>query len=113
MRQIQILLCAALWCGAASGQNCDFKEYKAIDGLKAQMSGGALEIAWQGDRDQQLRVSFTISNGPPTVHELAARKVQGSCIVLGRDLTPELEVTSGVRRMSDQQGGPRERPKIA
>src|SRR5260370_17154406 len=78
MRQIQILLCAALWCGAASGQNCDFKEYKAIDGLKAQMSGGALEIAWQGDRDQQLRVSFTIRNEQPTGHELAAPKGQGT-----------------------------------
>src|SRR5260370_34449077 len=106
MRQIQILLCAALWCGAASGQNCDFKEYKAIDGLKAQMSGGALEIAWQGDRDQQLRVSFTIRNGQPTVHELAARKGQGSWIVWGRDPTPEVAVTSGILRMSDQQARP-------
>ena len=113
MRQSPILLCAALWCGAVSGQNCDFKEYKAIDGLKAQMSGGTLELAWQGDHDQQLRASFTIRNGQPTVHELAARKGQGSWIVLGRDLTPEFEVTSGLRRMSDQQAGPLKLAKIA
>src|SRR5260370_35317290 len=101
MRQIQILLCAALWCGAASGQNCDFKEYKAIDGLKAQMSGGALEIAWQVDSDQQLRVSFTIRNGQPTVHELAARTGQGNWIGWGRDITPEIKKRRGLWQLSD------------
>jgi hypothetical protein len=112
MRQIGFILAAALWGGAAIGQNCDFKDYKAIDGLKAQMSGGALEIAWRGDADQQLRASFTIHDGQPTVHELAARKGQGNWIVLGRDLTPEFEVTSGIRRMSDQQAGPLKLAKI-
>jgi hypothetical protein len=106
MRQINFILCAALWCTGAIGQNCDFKEYKAIDGLKAQMTGGALEVAWRGDGDQELRASFTIRDGQPTVHELAARKGQGNWIVLGRELTPEFEVTSGLRRMSDQQAGP-------
>src|SRR5437016_5370044 len=106
MRHINFILCAALFCTAAIAQNCDFKEYKAIDGLKAQMTAGALEIAWRGDTDQQLRASFTIRDGQPTVHELAARKGQGNWIVLGRDLTPEFEVTSGLRRMSDQQVGP-------
>ena len=76
------------------------------------MSGGALEIAWRGDGDQQLRASFTIRDGQPTVHELAARKGQGNWIVLGRDLTPEFEVTSGIRRMSDQQAGPLKLAKI-
>jgi hypothetical protein len=112
MRQIGFLLCAALSCGAAIGQNCDFKDYKAIDGLKAQMSGGALEVAWRGDGDQQLRAAFTIRDGQPTVHDLAARKGQGNWIVLGRDLTPEFEVTSGIRRMSDQQAGPLKLAKI-
>jgi hypothetical protein len=113
VRQINLILCAGLWCGAAIGQNCDFKEYKAIDGLKAQMSGAVLEIAWRGDGDQQLRASFTIRDGQPTVHELAARKGQGNWIVLGRELTPEFEVTSGIRRMSDQQAGPLKLAKIA
>jgi hypothetical protein len=112
MRQIGFILCAALWCGAAIGQNCDFKEYKSIDGLKAQMTGGVLEVSWRGDGDQQLRASFTIRDGQPTVHELAARKGEGNWIVLGRDLRPEFEVTSGIRRMSDQQAGPLKLAKI-
>src|SRR5579862_1119512 len=97
-----ILLC----CGVATAQNCDFKEYKALDGLKASMNGSVLEVAWSGDHGQQLRASFAIRDGQPMVHELAARKGQGAWIVLGRDLTPEFEVLSGVRRLSDQQVGP-------
>jgi hypothetical protein len=94
-------------------QNCEFKEYKAIDGLKAEVKNGALEVSWRGERDQQLRASFTIPDGQPTVHELAVRKGQGSWIVLGRDLTPEFQVTSGVRRLSEQQAAPLRALKIA
>ena len=78
MRQIGFILAAALCSGAAVAQNCDFKDYKAIDGLKAQMSGGALEVTWRGDGDQQLRAAFAIRNGQPTVHELAVRKGGGT-----------------------------------
>lgn len=97
---------AGLWCASALAQNCDFKDYKPLDGLKAAMRSDALEVAWQGDRGQQLRASFAIRGGQPTVRELAVRRGQGSWIVLGRDLTPEFQVTSGVRRMSEQQAGP-------
>ena len=103
MRYIGFML---LCCGLAAAQNCDFKDYKALDGLKASMNGSVLEVAWSGDHGQQLRASFTIRDGQPMVHELAARKGQGAWIVLGRDLTPEFEVLSGVRRLSDQQVGP-------
>ena len=105
MRQISFILGAALCGGLATAQNCDFKDYKAIDGLKAQMTAGAVEITWRGDGDQELRASFTIRDGQPTVHELAARKGQGNWIVLGRDLTPEFEVTSGPK--GDQAQGVR------
>ena len=113
MRLTVWMLLAGLSCGAGAAQNCDFTNYKPADGLKAEMTGGALEVSWRGDRDQQLRASFTIRDGQPTVRELAARKGQGSWISLGRDLTPEFEVVSGVRRMSDQQAGPLRALKIA
>jgi hypothetical protein len=109
MRLIGLFFCL----GAAMAQNCEFKEYKAIDGLKAEVKNGALEVSWRGERDQQLRASFTIPDGQPTVHELAVRKGQGSWIVLGRDLTPEFQVTSGVRRLSEQQAAPLRALKIA
>ena len=40
------------------------------------------------------------------MRELAARKNGGSWIVLGQNLTPEFEITSGVRRLSQQQIAP-------
>ena len=87
--------------------------YRAQDGLKAQMRAGAMELAWQGERGEQLRASFTIRNGQPMVKELAAHKSGGNWIVLGTNLTPEFEVTSGVRRLSEQQMAPLRDLKIA
>ena len=99
-----VLLCA----GAALAQdvNCDLSGYRAQDGLKAQMRAGALEVSWDGERREQLRASFAVRNGQPLIQELAARKNGGNWIVLGQNLTPELEVTSGVRRLSEQQMAP-------
>jgi hypothetical protein len=94
------------FCLSASAQVCDFKDYKPTDGLKAEMSSGVIEINWQGYSDQQLQARFAVRSGQPTILELAARKGSGNWIVLGRDLTPEFEVTSGVRRMSEQQAAP-------
>jgi hypothetical protein len=98
----------ALLTAVAAGQdlNCDLGGYKPQDGLKAQLRGSALEVAWQGERRDQLRASFAIRGGQPVVQELAARKNGGSWIVLGQNLTPEFELTTGVRRMSTQQVGP-------
>ncbi len=105
MRFLGFLLCLSL-CGAARAQSCDLREYKRIDGLQAQMRGDILEVTWQGQHQQQLQASFMVRGGQPMVHELAARATKGNRIVLGRDLVPEFEVTSGVRRMSEQQAGP-------
>ena len=96
----------------AQGQPCDLSNYKPQDGLKAQLRGSALEIAWDGERREQLRATFTIQAGQPVVQELAARKNGGQWIVLGRNLSPEFEVTSGVRRLSQQQIAPLRELKI-
>lgn len=108
MKLIRVLFWAALLTGVAAGQelNCDLSGYKAQDGLKAQVRGGVLELTWQGERREQLRAAFAIRGGQPTVQELAARKNGGSWVVLGQNLTPEFEVTSGVRRLSQQQIAP-------
>src|SRR5262249_46299207 len=85
--------------------NCDLSEYKAIDGLRASVQNGVLDLSWQGERGQQLRASFAIRNGQPLITELAARK-NGSWVTLGRDLTPEYHVTTGKPRRSEQQMAP-------
>lgn len=65
-----------------------------------------MELSWQGARGQELRAAFTIRDGQPTIAELSARKGGGQWISLGHNLTPEFEVTSGKRRLSEQQMAP-------
>jgi hypothetical protein len=111
----QILIFATLACGAAAAQSvsCDMQHYKAADGLKAENRDGGLQLTWQGERNEELRAAFTIRGGQPTVTELAARSRGGAWKILGRNLTPEFEVTSGVRRMSEQQLAPLRELKVA
>ena len=98
----------------AAGQTpCDLTEYKPLEGVKAEQRQGVLEVTWLGERGEQLRASFSIRDGQPIVHELAARKGSGAWTVLGRDVVPEFEVTSGKRRLSEQQMAPLRELKIA
>jgi hypothetical protein len=92
--------------------SCDLSGYKAQDGLTARIRSGVLELTWLGERREQLRAAFVLRDGQPIVQELAARKNGGSWIVLGQNLTPEFEVTSGVRRLSEQQIAPLKELKI-
>ena len=105
MRIDRIALLVMLCAGGAVAQemNCDLTGYRAQDGLKADVRSGALEIAWDGERHEQLRARLAIHSGQPLIEELAARKASGNWIILGQNLTPEFEVTSGVRRLSQQQ----------
>jgi hypothetical protein len=101
-------IAAAMCCvAAASGQSftCDLREYKPAEGLRADVRSGALELNWQGEHGESLRAAFTIHDGQPVVKELAARGA-GAWVVLARDLTPEFQVTSGKRRLSQQQIAP-------
>src|SRR5947209_11909468 len=101
-------LLASLVCAnavLAQKANCDLHNYKPQEGLRAVVNDGVLELSWDGTTGEQLRASFTIRGGRPTVAELAARK-NGKWIILGRDLTPEFQVISGNRRLSEQQMAP-------
>jgi len=100
-----------LWCmvlglavlsgtSAAQTLNCNMQDYKSIDGVKAEASRNFLKLTWQGEAGAQLRAQFTLRDGQPVVQELAAQKGDGPWIVLGKDLTPQFEVTTGRRRIS-------------
>lgn len=104
-------LCAA--AAFSQGLQCDMAAYHPQQGLTAQLRSGILELTWQGERSEELRAQFTVRAGQPVVQELAARKSNGTWIVLGRNLTPEFEITSGVRRLSQQQIGPLRELNIA
>ena len=108
MNRLSIMMFASLAIATAANAqlNCDLAGYKPLNGLKAQMRAGLLEVTWQGERQEQLRAVFTIRDRQPVVQELAARKEGGAWMVLGTNLTPEFQVTSGVRRLSQQQIAP-------
>ncbi len=98
-----VLLSAA--AAHAQTANCDFQGYKAQDGLTAQMRTGALELNWRGERGQSFRAILATKDGQPVVRELAVDK-NGKWSILGRDLSPEYQVTTGRRRISAQQEVP-------
>ena len=102
MKPLTVMLGLGLFSAVSVAQtlNCNMQEYKSVDGLTAKSDGKSVTLAWNGEADQQLRAEFTLRDGQPMVEELAARKKGGSWIVLGKDLTPEFQVTTGRRRMS-------------
>ena len=100
-----LLMSLAMLTGVAAAQslNCDLQGYKAMDGLKATTSGGVVTMSWQGEGGQELRASFGIRDGQPFIQELAARAGSGRWTVLGKDLTPDFQVSTGKRRISQAQ----------
>ena len=104
----KLVLYVALLAGSSAAQSiqCDLREYKSVEGLRAEQTNGSLQITWDGERGRQLHALLAIRDGQPSIRELAVRNGGGKWAVLARDLTPEFEVTSGRRRMSEQQMAP-------
>jgi hypothetical protein len=107
MESRNVILVGLMLAASAGAQtlNCDLQGYKPLDGLKAEMRSGALEVTWQGERGQTLRAVFAVRDGQPAVREMAVEK-NGKWAVLAHDLTPEYQVTTGRRRISAQQEVP-------
>ena len=74
-------------------------DWKSIAGVSVTASQDSVELLWAGEQGQQNRARFALRNGQPVVEELATRKSDGGWIVLGKDLTPQFEVTTGKRRI--------------
>ena len=68
-----------------------------------EQSGAEVALTWQGESGQELRARLAIRDGHPLVGELAAREGSGAWLVLGKELTPEFQVTTGRRRISHTQ----------
>ena len=100
------LILAGASIAGASSMPCDLSGYKEVPGLKAEMDGDALRVTWQGARGQELKVSFGLQNTAPVIREMAVRRQGTQWIMLGRDLSPEFHVTTGKRRISEQQLNP-------
>ena len=91
---------------AADAISCNLSQYKAASGLTATTEQDSLLVSWSGQNGSELRARYAIESGQPTVRELAIRKAGGQWTTLGRNLTPEYHVVSGVRRMADDQANP-------
>jgi len=85
--------------------SCDLNAYQGHPGLTAVIQGDLLLVTWAGAGGAELRAGFSIAKGVPTIRDLAVRS-DGGWRILGQNLTPEYRVTSGVRRMSEQQAAP-------
>src|SRR5438874_193186 len=96
-------LLATATSGYADSMACDMSAYKATAGLSAIHANDTLTISWDGDHDQQLRLLFGVTSGTPVMSELSIRRGAGEWTTLANNVTPELRVTSGVRRISNQQ----------
>src|SRR5262245_11017715 len=95
-------LVAAQRAGGAA-LTCNLAGYKAATGLTAAIEGDVLNVSWAGQGTSQLRARFAIDNGTPTVRDLSVRRGSGEWATLGQNLTPEYRITTGVRRMSNDQ----------
>lgn len=102
LRTIAFLYCAV----PLAAITCDTSAYKPQPGLTAQAGPNGLTLQWQGAPGHELRATLDIVNGQPLIREISARRTGAAWAALGRDLTPEFEVVSGVRRISNQQLSP-------
>jgi hypothetical protein len=96
-----VMIGLALFSGTLAAQSlqCDLQDYKPVEGVAVVSKGASVELTWQGESHQQLRARFALKDGQPVVDELAARNDGAQWIVLGKDLTPQFEVTTGRRRI--------------
>ncbi len=78
-------------------------QYKANTGLTTALEGNLLTVSWNGQGTSQLRARFAIDWGTPTIRDLSVRRNGGEWAMLGQNLTPEYQVTTGIRRMSNDQ----------
>ena len=98
-----VLLLVLASPGAAAPATCDLRDYRPQPGITAELTDTQIRLTWQGERNQELRAAFATDNAQPAIRSLAVRTAGGAWAELGTNLTPEFEITSGRRRISNQQ----------
>ena len=111
MSVARLLLLAALTLGATSALladslNCDLGQYQSSPGLVAKVEQDLLSVSWTGQADALLRARYAIVGAQPVIRDLSIGQPGGPWTSLGQNLMPEYHVTSGVRRMTEQQAQP-------
>lgn len=103
--QLALLVCVTLSEIYAGTENtlCKMEKYVAREGLTATSDGSTVTTTWTGERGDDLRLVLTIVNGTPSIAAMAMRSPGKSWVTLTTDVVPEFNVTSGLRRISEQQ----------
>jgi hypothetical protein len=89
--------------GGAEPLTCNLSGYRAQTGLTAAAEGGALTVTWDGDRQQEVRLRFGLTDGGVTIQTLDARQKGGAWATIAAGIGPDYRVVSGLRRISNQQ----------
>jgi len=103
---LALLSLAAAPLAQADAIKCDLTQYKAMPSLTATIQQDVLVVTWAGQWGTELRARYAVDAGQPVIRDLSVRKAGGPWASLGQDLSPEYHVTSGIRRMSEQQAQP-------
>ena len=82
---------------------CTTTGYRATPGLVAAVADNALTVTWDGEKNQEIRLRFTLNAGTPTIADLSVRTKGGVWTSLASNATPDYKVVSGLRRATDQQ----------
>jgi hypothetical protein len=88
---------------SADPLTCNLSGYKALPGLTAAVADNTLAISWDGDKSQEVRLRFTVTDRTPTIRDLAVRNKGAQWITVASNATPDYQVVSGIRRATDQQ----------
>jgi hypothetical protein len=91
---------------AGGALNCNLSQYKAAPGLTAANDQDVLVVSWTGENGTDVRARYGIESGQPVIRDLAVKKPGGQWTTLGKNLTPEYHVVSGIRRMGNDQANP-------
>src|SRR5579871_1861833 len=99
----KLIALAVLAMPAMRAQTFDLSGYKASAGLTADSAQRILTVTWDGERTDEIRMHLSVQNGTPLIQDVALRHKGGTWTTLATNLTPEFNVVSGLRRMTDQQ----------
>ena len=87
----------------ADSLTCNLSQYTAAQGLTATVEQDLLVVSWAGQNGAEVRARYAIDGGQPVVRDLAVKKAGGQWATVGKNLTPEYHVVSGIRRIADDQ----------
>ncbi|MCM5663184.1 hypothetical protein [Galbibacter mesophilus] len=96
------------FCNAQSITAYNLNNYTAQEGLNATVSNNTLTINWIGENDSKLRMAFKIVENTPTITQLSIKEKDSDWILLASNVISDYKVTTGLRRVTQQQTEPLE-----